>query len=55
MFANPEFQSGRIASNETFSAIEIPNDSRVSCSSTVRSMLEGPVTDVLVNGYRFGV
>eukprot|EP00392_Amoebophrya_sp_AT5.2_P018869 g19518.t1 len=54
-FANPEFQSGRIASNETFSAIEIPNDSRVSCSSTVRSMLEGPVTDVLVNGYRFGV
>ncbi|CAD7950773.1 unnamed protein product [Amoebophrya sp. A25] len=54
LFANKEFQSGRIASNETFSAIEIPNDSRISCASSVRAMLEGPVSDILVAGYRTG-
>jgi hypothetical protein len=44
---------GKVASNETFSAIEIPEAATFG-SNRIRNLLEGPVSDVITNGYRFG-
>ena len=54
LFSNPDFMAGKVASNETFSAITIPGDQRISCMSTVRAIMEGPISDIIVNGYRTG-
>ena len=44
LFANPEFQRGKVASNMTFSAIDIPVTGKGKPINDQRSMVEGVVT-----------
>lgn len=50
LFTSPEFRAGKVASNETFKTLVIPEHS----SRSTLNILEDQVASVMINGYRPG-